>query len=263
MNARHTIAFVLTVLITCAPAFYSGNQLLARNIKKNSPAKKTAAKRAVSPRRISNTVSISLSKSMLAEADEMYEDMQLDSIGLKKNVFEYAYKGYQFLLNQHQIAKSNVLTIVDFSQSSRNRRMYVVDLETRQILVNTFVAHGRKSGGEFANSFSNKNSSHKSSLGFYITQDTYDGKNGYSLRLRGLEKGFNDKAGPRAIVLHGSDYIGEDFIKMNAFCGRSFGCPAVPAADVNDVIGHTRGGTCLFIYHPTKKYLKGSKILNS
>ncbi len=262
MNARHTIAFLLTVVISAAPAFYSGNQLYARDNKKTGTAKKSVSKRSTATRRVSAAVSITLSRSMLAAADAIYLDLQLDSLGLKRTVFEYAYKGYQNLLSQHRINRSNVLTIVDFSQSSRNRRLYVIDLESREVLVNTYVAHGRKSGAEFASSFSNKNSSHKSSLGFYVTEDTYSGRNGFSLRLRGMEKGFNDKAGPRNIVLHGSDYIGEDFIKMNSFCGRSFGCPAVPAAEVNDVIEDIRGGSCLFIYHPTIKYLRGSKILN-
>ena len=180
MNARLTFAFLLTVFISAAPAFYSGNQLYARDNKKISASKKSASRRSTAKSRVSSAVSITLSRSMLAAADAIYLDLQLDSLGLKRNIFEYAYKGYQSLLSQHRINRSNVLTIVDFSQSSRNRRLYVIDLESREVLVNTYVAHGRKSGAEFASSFSNKNSSHKSSLGFYVTEDTYSGRNGFS-----------------------------------------------------------------------------------
>jgi hypothetical protein len=148
------------------------------------------------------------------------------------------------------------------SQSSRNKRLYVLDLDQKKVVVNTYVAHGRNSGGEFAHSFSNNPSSHKSSLGFYITQDTYYGSNGFSLKIRGVERGFNDRANSRAIVVHGSEYVGPDFLQMNNFCGRSYGCPAVPADESETIIDLIKEGSCLFIYYPTQKYLVRSKILN-
>ena len=126
-------------------------------------------------------------------------------------------------------------------------------------MINTYVAHGRRSGGEYAKSFSNRWSSHKSSLGFYVTEMTYTGKHGYAMKIHGLEKGFNDKADRRNIVIHGSKYVGEEFLQSNKFNGRSFGCPAVPNADVKEVIEDMKGGSCFFIYHPTKKYLTGFK----
>jgi hypothetical protein len=197
-----------------------------------------------------------------AEVNTLYTESNLAQSGLQRSVFEYAYKGYLFLLSQHKLNNSNVISICDFSQSSRNRRLYVVDLENRKILVNTYVAHGRRSGGEYAKTFSNSASSHKSSLGFYVTEQTYFGKHGIALKIHGLEKGFNDKADRRNIVIHGSKYVGEDFLKSNRINGRSFGCPAVPANEVGDVIENIKGGSCLFIYYPAKNYLKGSKILN-
>ena len=197
-----------------------------------------------------------------ATVNALYCDANLEESGLQREVFAYAYKGYLKLLEDHKIGKSNVITICDFSQSSRNRRLYVVDLETRKILINTYVAHGRRSGGEYAKSFSNKWSSHKSSLGFYVTEMTYTGKHGYAMKLHGLEKGFNDKADRRNIVIHGSKYVGEGYIRSNKYNGRSFGCPAIPNSDVKEVIEDMKGGSCFFIYHPTKKYLTGSKILN-
>jgi hypothetical protein len=135
-------------------------------------------------------------------------------------------------------------------------------MEEKKILINTYVAHGKNSGSEYAHSFSNNPSSHKSSLGFYITRDTYYGDHGLSLKIHGLERGFNDKADHRNIVIHGSDYVGSDFMQFNRFIGRSFGCPAVPSDQKDEIIETIKNGSCLFIYHPTKKYIQKSKILN-
>jgi hypothetical protein len=195
--------------------------------------------------------------------NSLYEEIELKEAGLTRKAFEYAYKGYCFLVQHHVINRSEVLSICDFSQSSRNKRLYILDMEQKKVVLSTYVAHGRKSGDEFARSFSNGNRSHKSSLGFYLTEDTYYGDHGLSLRIRGLEKGFNDKAARRSIVIHGSKYVGADYLQDNRLNGRSFGCPAVPYTDCEQVIETIKGGTCLFIYHPTKKYISRSKILNS
>ena len=196
------------------------------------------------------------------EVSTLYDQIDLKEIGLTKKAFEYALKGYYYLLEHHWLNKTNILSICDLSQSSRNKRLYVLDLEERKVLVNTYVAHGRNSGGEFARSFSNNPSSHKTSLGFYVTQGTYMGNNGLSLKIRGMERGFNDRANGRNIVVHGSQYVGPDFLQMNQFCGRSYGCPAVPAEESEEIIDMIKEGSCLFVYHPTQKYLARSKILN-
>ena len=198
-----------------------------------------------------------------AEATALYQQFELQETGLNKKAFEYALKGYYYLLEHHWLNKTNIISICDLSQSSRNKRLYVLDLDQKKVLVNTYVAHGRNSGTEFASTFSNNPSSHKSSLGFYITQGTYYGNNGLSLKIRGMERGFNDRAGGRNIVVHGSQYVGPDFLDMNQFCGRSYGCPAVPADEVETIIDLIKEGSVLFIYHPTKKYIARSKILNS
>src|SRR6185437_15235448 len=198
-----------------------------------------------------------------AEAANLYAAFDLEDLGLSKKAFQYALKGYYYLLEHHWLNKTNILSICDLSQSSRNKRLYILDLDTKTVLVNTYVAHGRNSGGEFARSFSNNPSSHKSSLGFYITQGIYYGNNGLSLRIRGMERGFNDRAGSRGVVVHGSEYVGPDFLEMNRFCGRSYGCPAVPADESETIIDLIKEGSCLFIYHPTKRYISRSKILNS
>ncbi|PWT75348.1 MAG: hypothetical protein C5B59_09155 [Bacteroidetes bacterium] len=208
------------------------------------------------------------SKSVASPAFEeavtsLYTDIDLEDFGLQKKAFEYAYKGFLYLQEHHLINKTNLLTICDFSQSSKSKRLYVIDLDERKILINTYVAHGRGSGSEFAHKFSNSNRSHKSSLGFYVTESTYYGDHGLALRIQGLEKGFNDKALKRNIVIHGSHYVGQDFLDSNPFNGRSFGCPAVPFDETEGIIDAIKDGSCLFIYHPTKKYLAKSRILNS
>ena len=205
---------------------------------------------------LSTPLRIDASKSIAAKASLLYDLMELDTKGLSKEAFDYAYKGYKQLLEKGTISRSEYLTICDLSQSSKKRRLYLIDIANSKVVLNTYVAHGRNSGGEYARRFSNKTSSHQSSLGFYITRNTYSGEHGLSLRLEGLEPGFNDKAYRRAIVVHGASYIGE------GSAGRSYGCPAVPAKESKTLINTIKNGTCLFIYHPQVNYLKGSKILN-
>ena len=196
------------------------------------------------------------------EVTALYEQINLKEAGLTKKAFEYALKGYYYMLEHHWLSKTNIISICDLSQSSRNKRLYVLDLEQKTVLVNTYVAHGRNSGLEYARSFSNNPSSHKTSLGFYVTQETYFGANGLSLKIRGMENGFNDRATGRNIVVHGSEYVGPDFLQMNGVSGRSYGCPAIPAAESPEIIDLIKEGSCLFIYHPTKRYIMRSKILN-
>src|SRR4030095_3837368 len=174
----------------------------------------------------------------------------------------YAYKGYKTLLSRGLITKQNILSVIDFSQSSKNKRLYIIDIENREILMNTFVAHGRNSGKEFATSFSNSVSSLKSSLGFFITKGTYFGEHGLSLRIDGIERGINDNAEKRAVVIHGADYLGENYLDGNSFSGRSWGCPAVPSQLSGQIIDMIKDGTVIFIYHPTQKYLSKSRVLN-
>lgn len=196
------------------------------------------------------------------EATTLYQEMKLKRFGLSAKAFEFAWQGYRNLLDAGKIRKKDVLSICDFSQSSRRKRLYIIDVAAKKVLVNTYVAHGRRSGGEYARSFSNSPESHKSSLGFYRTKSTYFGSHGLALNIEGLEKGINDKADARNIVVHGSAYVGANYLRSNKFNGRSFGCPAVPAKESARVIHSIKGGSCLFIYHPTKNYLSKSKILN-
>jgi hypothetical protein len=196
------------------------------------------------------------------EALNLYNVMELEQKGLSKAAFEYAYIGYQQLLEKQLLEQPDYLTICDFSQSSNNKRLYLVDMASHLVELTTYVAHGRNSGGEFATQFSNKPESLQSSLGFYITNNTYYGEHGLSLRITGVEPGINDKAYLRSIVVHGADYIEEDWLKNSTYMGRSYGCPAIPKKESEKIINTIKNGTCLFIYHPSARYLNGSKILN-
>lgn len=210
-----------------------------------------------------SSASLSSSAAALAEATMLNDSLHLDTKGLNIKALEYALKGFKYLQQKGMLYNKDILSICDFSQSSKKKRLYVIDIENKKLMLNTYVAHGKNSGTEYANSFSNNPNSLKSSLGFYVTRSTYFGGHGLSLKIDGLEKGFNDKANTRNIVVHGSDYVGNDFVRSNNFCGRSYGCPAIPLQESSMVINTIKDGSCLFIYHPTQKYLKQSRILNS
>lgn len=199
---------------------------------------------------------------LVIESAALYDSMRLQDYGLAEKAFQYAWIGYQTLLEQGKLVKQELITICDFSQSSRNKRLYIISLDSMKVVQNTYVAHGRNSGQEFAKYFSNTPKSHKSSLGFYVTGKTYTGRHGLSLEINGVEKGINDRALARRIVIHGSDYVGERFLENNPFNGRSYGCPAVPSSEIDYIINTIKEGSCLFIYHPSTQYLTHSKILN-
>lgn len=224
----------------------------------NDPDKSSKYHESVSLPASNNAFKISTA----TEAELLYHEAGLEKFGLSIEAFSYAYKGYRYLKDKKRITNSSYLTICDFSQSSRNKRLYIIDLDNQQLLFNTYVAHGRNSGTEFAKKFSNNPKSHQSSLGFFITRGTYRGKHGIALNLDGIEAGINNNALRRRIVLHGSKYVGEKIVQANRPMGRSFGCPAVPQNETKDIINTIKDASCFFIYNPEKTYLEKSKILN-
>ena len=194
---------------------------------------------------------------------EIYSSINFENSNtLKPEVFEKAYLGFSNLKNAGKLPKaSNIISIVDFSLSSTQKRLWVIDLEKKVVLFNSLVAHGKNTGEEYAKNFSNTESSYQSSLGFYVTETTYNGSNGYSLKLLGMDPGYNDAALQRAIVMHGADYVSEDFIKSQKRIGRSWGCPAVPKALAAPIINTIKGQNVLFIYYPDEQYLSKSQWL--
>lgn len=173
----------------------------------------------------------------------------------------FAIIGYEKLKEQGRLVNQRYLTIADFSKPSSEERLYIIDMESEEMVIQTLVAHGKNSGTLFAKIFSNKNSSNQSSLGFYITGNIYQGKHGRSLSLNGVENGINDMAAQRAIVLHGAGYVSKSAIQQMGYLGRSQGCPAVPQNQVQHIINTIQGESCLFIYAPDKNYQKQSKLI--
>jgi hypothetical protein len=189
--------------------------------------------------------------SMDNNAEMVYNNLHANNFALpKEKSFTQALKGF-YLLKEKGLIKKNILTLVDFSLSSNLKRLWVIDLTTNTVLFQSLVAHGRNTGEEFANSFSNAQQSFKSSLGFYVTGEIYNGKHGMSLRLDGLEKGLNDNARSRGVVMHAANYVSSSFIKNNKRLGRSQGCPAIPEELSKDIINAIKDKSCLFIYHPS------------
>ena len=178
------------------------------------------------------------------------------------DVFSRGIEGYYALVNQEKLSEKGILTLIDFRKSSNEKRLWVLDLKNNRALYYSLVAHGRNTGELFARSFSNKPNSNQSSLGFYATGKTYYGKHGLSLKLHGLEPGINDKAEQRAIVMHGADYVSQEFVTRAGRLGRSFGCPAIPMSLRDKLIPQIASGTCLFIFYPDDQYLGNTQLVN-
>lgn len=177
------------------------------------------------------------------------------------SVFEQAMKGYSKLKEDGKVS-NEILSVIDFDLSSTKKRLWILDMNSKKVLFNTYVAHGRNTGVEFANKFSNAVNSHQSSLGFYVTGTTYYGKNGLSLYMDGMEKGFNSNARKRYVVIHGADYATKNFIRKYGRLGRSYGCPSVPSNIAKDLIAQIKGKSVVYIHKNDQNYLSRSAYLN-
>lgn len=192
---------------------------------------------------------------------DLYRDLNVESQGLRYAVFEKAMTGYLNLQHDGQLTDDKqLLTVIDFELPSTEKRLWVLDLAAKEVKFHTLVAHGHNSGENVATTFSNQNESNMSSLGFYVTQGEYVGKHGRSLKLNGVDEGFNTNALARAVVMHGADYVSEEFIQQYGRLGRSLGCPALPMDEKDEIIGAVNGGTCMFLNGPDQSY--SSKYLN-
>ena len=175
---------------------------------------------------------------------------------LDYNVFKHAMDGY----NSIELTNKSLLSIIDYSKPSTEKRFFIIDIENHKLLYHTLVAHGKKSGYVNATTFSNKYGSHKSSLGFFRTGNSYFGIRGYSLKLEGLEKGINDNARLRGIIIHGANYVDERLVNGNGVIGRSWGCPAVSNKLSKEIINLLKGGSLLYIYANDELYKENSII---
>lgn len=217
------------------------------------------------PLRGSNLNSLKSTETALTDTQIIYKTLEKENtVSMpSEKAFTLAMKGFNNLKSIPGKVKKDILTVVDFSLPSTERRLWVIDLESNKVLFNDWVAHGKNSGNNLAKSFSNVPNSYASSIGFYLTAETYHGKHGLSLRLDGMDKGFNDNARQRAIVLHGADYVSGNFIEKYGRLGRSFGCPSVSMDIYKDVIDTIHDGSLLFIYSPDKNFQEKSSVLNT
>lgn len=201
------------------------------------------------------------SNTSLDKEELIYNSIDFNGNPIDKAVFNHALNGYEKLNKAGKLKNNRILSIIDYSKHSVEKRLWVIDLYSKSILFNEWVSHGKFSGGATANRFSNVVESKQTSLGFFVTGYTYNGKHARSLKLYGEEKGFNDNAFKRGIVIHGADYVSQSFINRNQRLGRSYGCPAVRQEVKDALIDTIKNGTCLFSYYPSQKYLSLSQYI--
>lgn len=194
----------------------------------------------------------------VANLDSEIETLSKKAPSLDKKVLKRALTAYQ-KASTNGSAKKPILTVIDYSLPSSKERMWIFDIKKEKLLYHTHVAHGKNSGGTVPNHFSNKLSSKETSLGTFVTKDTYYGSKGYSLNLHGLEKGFNDNAYNRRVVIHGAWYVEPTFIKKSGRAGRSWGCPSVAKSMAKPIINTLKGGSVVFAYYPDNNYLSHSQ----
>lgn len=202
-------------------------------------------------------LNVSTAFAYFERADSLYSKFDLREKGLSLEAFEYALKGFDKIKRSNSL-REDLISIVDYSQSSANKRLYILDLKKEKVLYHTWAAHGKNSGNEYATKFSNIEGSKQTSLGFYLTAETYTGSNGYSLRLDGLDMGYNNNARSRYIVMHGAWYVSEEQIDKFGRIGRSWGCPAVEEPIHKELLNTVKHGTVLFHYTDDRDYLNSS-----
>lgn len=206
----------------------------------------------LAPNNVAGGTSVSLSRT----------DFDPTAIGsIEMEVFEMALNAASCAVKSGAANAPGTLTVIDYSKPSSERRLWVFDLKSRELIYEELVAHGQGSGANMATHFSNENETHQTSLGLFKTDTTYVGRNGYSLRLDGLDKGINDRARERAIVMHGAPYVSPEFVKKTGRLGRSWGCPAISADVAKQMIDRVKGGGLIFAYYPDQQWLKTSKYL--
>lgn len=193
----------------------------------------------------------------------LYQAIGLARYDLSYEVFKYGMTGYFTLKLEGKLNDKDLLTIIDFSKPSTSKRFFTIDLKHRLVKFHTYVSHGKNTGENLAKSFSNTVHSNQSSLGFYVTGETYVGSKGYSLKLDGMEKGYNDKVRERAVVIHNAEYVSEAWIKKYGRLGRSQGCPALPVELGKNVINAIKNRTAIFAYYEDNNYLQSSAYLDT
>jgi hypothetical protein len=192
----------------------------------------------------------------------LYSSIGLDKLGMNYDVFRYGMIGFYSLKQDGKLSGKNLVSFIDFTKPSTEKRFYTVDLDSRTVRFHSLVSHGRNTGENVAKSFSNQQHSNQSSLGFYITGETYVGSKGYSMRLDGVDPAYNSNMRDRAVVMHDAEYVSEEWIQKYGRLGRSQGCPALPKALAKQVIDTIKEKTVIFAYFNDSEYLTSSAHLN-
>ncbi|MGY2291304.1 murein L,D-transpeptidase catalytic domain family protein [Pseudomonas sp. SDO528_S397] len=191
----------------------------------------------------------------------LYSSLAVAAPELNPEVLKRALSAMQCAVGSG-LERSERLAVIDYSQPSTARRLWIFDLRKKTLVLRDLVAHGQKSGENFATQFSNREGSYQSSLGLFRTQESYEGAHGYSLRMDGLEPGFNDRARERALVIHAADYVSPLWSKREGRIGRSQGCPAVRPQVARQVVDKLKDGQFMFSWYPDQRWLKSSTYLN-
>jgi hypothetical protein len=205
-----------------------------------------------------NNINDNFSLNGIAASSEIYYKLNIEDLSF--DAFNCALTGYLKLKNSSKLKNDSILTIIDYSLPSTKERLFIIDLKNYKLITKSLVAHGKSTGMLYPESFSNNLQSYQSSLGFFITENTYEGKHGYSLRINGIEKNINDNALKRAIVFHSADYVSKNFINQYGRIGRSFGCPALPVEQNRKIIDLIKNNTCVFIYFPAREYISKTNL---
>jgi len=194
--------------------------------------------------------------------DSLARQLLRQAPGLRAEVLRMALKATGCAAEKGLVTRKDLLTVIDYSLPSSQPRLFTFNLATRKLIFRELVAHGKNSGGDRASFFSNSPGSLATSIGLFVTADTYVGSNGYSLRLRGLEEGVNDMAMDRAIVMHGAPYVSRAVVRVLGRLGRSWGCPAVRKEVARKMIDTLRGGSPIFAYYPDQNWLTQSPFVS-
>jgi hypothetical protein len=204
---------------------------------------------------------IVLAKNASKKTYPIFLGSTLNSNSIDPSVYKIAVAAYNNAIKKGVEINKKVITVIDFSRPSNEKRLWVLDLENRKVLFHTLVAHGKYSGENYPNSFSDRPGSLQSSIGVFLTKNTYQGHNGYTLVLAGLEKGYNNHAESRRVVMHGAHYVNEQIANTHGRIGRSWGCPAVDTKLAKPIINTIKDGTLMIAYYPDKKWLRESEYL--
>jgi hypothetical protein len=253
---------MLAISLMVLPSFTIAARFLSTDSTVSTPmgaetAEAQAAGVALRPATVTRTATRTVTRGAF-DMDE-WDDVELGNVD--KKVFKMALSAARCAVKNGVTSNPKTLTVIDYSKPSTANRFWVFDLGKRELMYEELVAHGQGSGANFATMFSNEPETHRTSIGLFVTDDTYVGRNGYSLRLNGLDRGFNDRARERAIVMHGAPYVSAAFVKAQGRLGRSHGCPALREAVAREVIDTVKGGSLVFSYYPDKDWMKSSKYL--